>query len=709
MDITYLIDQLHYIDSVGQVKLKKLSLEQYQQLDECDLWRTERGKLSFVKDVTFGDERYEGKGRKDNSIPFRGSRLLSYELKSLAILYHRVGFIEGDYGFRWSSTNGILNPLNKFAQFLCERNYDSFRQFDQIPSIIQRKLLNNFLIANNAENGMDLLGTLSSRKAIQDSLPLLHRYGLICDNTATIFYDAIDAIPSIEGEDYSTSHPVIPTGILKQVIQQSKERIEEAERLLPQWEKANERLIHVLAESKVKFASQLAYNSSLVIRRHVGRYHSDNKTILKELKCLYESFKRLRVDVFLQVLTFTGMRNQEVGELKNNAAKSRDDRFYIQSVLSKTTPGKMTLNWVSNEDAYRAVSLLARYNKSMYARAKVFLEYHRDEMTQDLIYHLEDGMKQDKLFGVIPSVRSVRFTDNCEPKVGSRKGTPGKENRFSFLEYRFELSERDIQQLDMLNCNYRGMLGKKRRTRYKHGDEFTLTPHQFRHTFAWFIIANRLGDLDDIKYQFKHLSSAMSMVYAQRGYETIEDLLNVVEGFDAQVTEKLATELAAKAQVHRLSGGGGQRWVKAAEALEISVTNIDMASDGNTAITRKKTLHFKDVEQYKAFLVKHLKGVRGLPHGLCTGGEDCKIKNAAVPTGCVMCGNYLVSKRHLPHWKAMESYALSKLNIFEKATSEQQAPYQLLAKSWRATVKAARMIIEQVETGKDQSLEELRA
>lgn len=709
MDITYLIDQLQDIDSAGQVKLKKLSLEQYQQLDGCVLWRTERGKLIFVKDVTFGDERYEGKGRKDNSMPFRGSRLLNYELKSLIILYHRVGFIEGDYGFKWTSTNGILNPLNKFARFLCERNYDSFRQFDQIPSIIQRNLLNNFLIANNAESGMDLLKTLSSRKAIQDSLPLLHRYGLISDNTATIFYEAIDAIPSIEGEDYSTSHPVIPTGILKQVIQQSKERIEEAERLLPQWEKANEFLINALSESKIKYASQLAHSSNQVIRRHVGYYHSADKTIHKELKYLYKSLKGLRVDVFLQVLTFTGMRSQEVGELKNNAAKSRDNHFYIQSTLSKTTSGKMTLNWVGNEDAYRAVSLLARYNKSMYKRAKVLLDYHRDQMTQDLIYHLEDGMKQDKLFGVIPSVSSIRFTDICKPKAESQKNTTGKEGRFNFLEYRFELSERDIQQLNMLNCNYQGIMGKKRRIRYKQGDEFHLTPHQFRHTFAWFIIANRLGDLDDIKYQFKHLASAMSMVYAQRGYESIEDLLNVVDGFDDQVTEKLATELAEKAQVRRLSGGGGQRWVKAAEALEISVTNIDMISNGDAAISRKKTLHFKDVEQYKNFLVKHLKGVRGLPHGLCTGGENCKIKNAAVPTGCVMCGNYLVSKQHLPHWKAMERYALNKLNIFEQATSEQQAPYELQAKSWRTTAKAARIIIEQVETGKDQSLEELKA
>ncbi|ELS0750454.1 tyrosine-type recombinase/integrase [Vibrio vulnificus] len=708
MDITYLIDQLHYIDSIGRIKLTELTLEEYQRLDECILWCTERGKLTLVKNVTFGDKKYEGKGRQDSSMLFIGSSLYDYELKSIALLYHKVGFIEGDYGFRWSSTISILHPLKKFARFLCERNYDSFRQFDQLPTIIQRNLLDNFLIANNRDSGMDLIGTLSSRTAIQESIPTLHRYGLISDDTATVFYDAIEAIPSIESEEYSTSHPVIPTGILKQVIQQSKERIEVAERAICQWEEANERFINALIEGKVKYASKLAGSAGTVTRSHVGNYHSSDRAIKQDLGNLHDLFKRLRVDVYIQVLTFTGMRNQEVGALKNNAAKCRDGRFYIQSLLSKTAPGKMMLNWVSNEDAYRAVKLLARYNASIYARAEVLLKFHRNEMTQELIYHLEDGIEQNKLFGVIPSAFSVRFTDSCEVKSTAKKGT-GKESRFTFHEYCFELSERDIQQLDTLNCNYQGMQGKKRRTRYKQGDEFTLTPHQFRHTFAWFIIANRLGDLDDIKYQFKHLASAMSMVYSQRGYETIEDLLNVVEGFDAQVTDKLATELASKAQVRRLSGGGGQRWVKAAEALEISITNIDMANNYNTTTTRKKTLHFKDDVQYKAFLVKHLKGVRGLPHGLCTGGEDCKIKNAAVPTGCVLCGNYLVSKRHIPHWKAMESYALNKLNILEKATPEQQAPYQLQAKSWHATAKAARMIIEQIETGKEQSLEDLRA
>ncbi|KAB0287058.1 phage integrase family protein [Vibrio fortis] len=705
MDITYLIDQLHVVDSAGQLKLKQLCFEEYQRLNECVLWRTDRGQLNLIKNVTFGDVEYKGKARSENTMTFTGSELFDYELKALAILYHKIGYIEGDYGFRWSTTIGVLTPLKKLALFLSERNYDSFRQFNQVHPIMQRNLINSFLLANGSENGLDLRGVASARKQILDSLPVIHRYGLFSDDTAASFYDVINTIPNFETEDYSTSHPVIPTRILKQVIQQSKDRIDEAERLIPEWEKANGRLISRLIEGKPKFSKLIDNTASAVIRRYMSSHHNSNKELKAELDRLYETFKYFRVDVYVQVLAFTGMRNQEVAALKNDAAKSRDDRFYIQSVLSKTAPSGMNLNWVTNADACRAVRILSRFNKSILKRAQVLLEYHREVMTQELIYHLEDGIKQNRLFGVLPSKSAVRFTDNC--KLTTRSNSPGKDGKFNLNEYRFELSECDLQQLDMMNCNYKGMSGTRRRTQYREGEKFNITPHQFRHTFAWFIVANRLGDLDDVKYQFKHLSSSMSMVYSHRGYETIEELVDIIEGFDAQVTEKLATELASKAQVRRLSGGGGQRWVKAAEALQISVTNIGMENNDKAILTKKKTLHFRDIDQYKAFLVKHLKGVRGLPHGLCIGGEDCKIKNAAVPTGCVLCGNYLVSERHLPHWKAMESYALNKLNIFERATPEQQAPYQLLADSWRATLQSARMIIEQVETGRNKRFQKV--
>ena len=98
-------------------------------------------------------------------------------------------------------------------------------------------------------------------------------------------------------------------------------------------------------------------------------------------------------------------------------------------------------------------------------------------------------------------------------------------------------------------------------------------------------------------------------------------------------------------------------------------------------------------------MTKNLKNIRGLPHGYCTGGADCKISNAALPIGCVLCGSYIVEAKHLPHWRAMENQASNKLKIYEQATKEQQRPYNTMADSWRITVAAARKIINEVETG----------
>ncbi|MEI8597353.1 hypothetical protein P4S64_06155 [Vibrio sp. M60_M31a] len=56
---------------------------------------------------------------------------------------------------------------------------------------------------------------MSSRKAIQDSLPVLHRYGLISDKTAAAFYDAIDSIPSIECDRLQLITPSNPNRDIK--------------------------------------------------------------------------------------------------------------------------------------------------------------------------------------------------------------------------------------------------------------------------------------------------------------------------------------------------------------------------------------------------------------------------------------------------------------------------------------------------------------
>ncbi|NOU52625.1 hypothetical protein HG263_19150 [Pseudoalteromonas sp. JBTF-M23] len=100
------------------------------------------------------------------------------------------------------------------------------------------------------------------------------------------------------------------------------------------------------------------------------------------------------------------------------------------------------------------------------------------------------------------------------------------------------------------------------------------------------------------------------------------------------------------------------------------VIGISDSSSGNP--THIKQVHFKDVEQFKAFLIKNIDMIRGLPHGYCTAGDACKIKGAAVPAGCVSCGSFVVAKRHKSHWVAMKKNAQSKLEKYNSLSTEQQ-------------------------------------
>jgi integrase len=105
----------------------------------------------------------------------------------------------------------------------------------------------------------------------------------------------------------------------------------------------------------------------------------------------------------------------------------------------------------------------------------------------------------------------------------SKASSSDKAGILTLIKYRIQVTSTDIEQLEKMSCNYKSVSQKsgKRGLKYKVGDFFNFTAHQFRHTFAWFIIANQLGDLDDTKYQFKHLNRVMTFVCSERGYESL--------------------------------------------------------------------------------------------------------------------------------------------------------------------------------------------
>ncbi|MBF4323074.1 hypothetical protein EAY22_23030, partial [Vibrio anguillarum] len=68
-------------------------------------------------------------------------------------------------------------------------------------------------------------------------------------------------------------------------------------------------------------------------------------------------------------------------------------------------------------------------------------------------------------------------------------------------------TEADIEEFNTLNPTRHGNLSLG-------GYLPKLSPHDFRRTFAVFLVRNHLGNLMSLKYQYKHLNVAMSAWYA---------------------------------------------------------------------------------------------------------------------------------------------------------------------------------------------------
>ena len=271
--------------------------------------------------------------------------------------------------------------------------------------------------------------------------------------------------------------------------------------------------------------------------------------------------------------------------------------------------------------------------------------------------------------------------------MGDRNG-PEHANGFNNINKMFSIrvTEHDIAELERMGCNYQSVSSnhKKFKKPYKVGDFFNFTAHQFRHTFAWFIVANRLGDLDDIKYQYKHLENMMSLVYSQRGYESMEELIGLTESFSEFMISQAMEDMVSAAQDGTLAGKGGQNFI--AKLTEI------LADD----LTTGSTPHFKNMEELITFAAKHTNNFRGVSHGYCTKGSECKVRNAADPSHCVWCDSYIATPRHLPHWLVVKKRCESQLAAFEKFPSEIKQRLKAFSTALNDNLEAANIIIDQL-------------
>ena len=652
------------------ISINPLSKVEIEMLSNLVVWDQ---KTPSNKPMYFGGNYFKQSDTDKNAVLIdTGSVEFDFELKAIMISALHLGPVEGGTPYKWGTVAGRIRTLKTFCVFLQAKKYTSFRGLNNTKELALRNIIQDFICLPKLYGGMEQSKYSSSAKTVREALTFLHVYGVISKGLLSALIDelTITKINKHE-EEHRLKHSIIPTTVMKSILATSTEYIEKVKGDIDSFID-----IHTRANQKIKLSKAKETRHLLITK---------NKNLIAELRATRNCIKNLNLHVYTLVLAFTGMRDSEVYALKNHCHSKRVETgelvFTVSSHLSKTTEGFIKLDWVANQIVYEAIDLLSRVNEIYKERAKLILKYHKNIMSDNEINKFEQGIKVDRLFGIQHTCNTARF-------IHAPRGSDNVNGSISLDKHKVRVTAHDIAQLEKMGCNYQSISHSsgKRGVKYKVGCFFNVTAHQFRHTFAWFIIANRLGDLDDIKYQFKHLKQAMSLVYSKRGYESLNDLHTVIEYFEELVNKQAIEDIVESAKKEQVAGGGGERLSKLLTKLN--------SNEERVIFTTAQQPHFSNTQELIDFATKNSDSVRGLPHGYCTKGAECKIKNASDPSHCLYCDTYYVTPSHLPYWKAIKRSCEQKIERIQSLPDKTR--YQSFLTGLEDNLNAANEIINKL-------------
>jgi integrase len=670
-DLTYVMEAISHVD--GRITIADLSPAEIEGLRHRVVWAYSAQRAPNAS-YSFGDKSFRPQGIRRGVTINTGSTQYDYEVKAVMLLLFHSGLQEGGVPYKWQSVSQRARTLVRFAGYCTRHGLQSFRNISVIPALKFRNLLLGFITDSGSKGGMDARNATSSYKTVRDSLRHLADYGLVKRPDFGVLMDEF-TLANIEKHETENRlrHAIIPTGVMKRLIAEATTYIEQAEAKFDEFATLFRKSHQAIVATKCKDPKDAVF--------------STEREAFKKLKVLlYGHFRDLQRHTYTLVLAFTGMRDGEAGALKTGCAGHRTENgeqlYYVRSLLSKTDDNAISLDWVANDSAYRAVTILSKVNALYYERARLFQKHYDDALTEEEHSELAHGLAEQWLFGLRLTIGTANF-------MRLTKGSDGVRSLDLGL-YHIPVTEADLAQLEQMECNYRSVAANSghRGKPYVVSDIFNLTAHQFRHTFAWFIIANRLGDLDDIKYQFKHLHQAMTLVYTERGFKSLNELRIVIEHFEMFINGRSIDDIVQSAAASRVAGGGGERLARMLQALNTGTEGTVYGAEHQS--------HFHNVTEVIAFTTRHSNSIRGLPHGYCTKGPSCKIKNAADPSHCLYCDTYFATPKHLPYWRTIKANCEAKLSRIVTMPEDAQQQFQAFRQALEDNLFAADKIIGQL-------------
>jgi site-specific recombinase XerD len=385
---------------------------------------------------------------------------------------------------------------------------------------------------------------------------------------------------------------IIPDEVLHSLCAFTKSFMDRADELLTYKEKLGE----------FKPTGNNKYSISAQRKKHLKSLGWD-----QNLEKFNDELLLLRDSSLFWILLTTGMRIHEVLGIKRGGyrTETKEDQtfYYVKSVSEKTYEG--SAEWIAPKITIEAINILSRYAESF-----------QSKLESDLLTAISlDNVKEIARITHISGAIGLAVANNNNNKIAI-------------------LSGQTITSVRLPNlCKHIKL-------------DWKLSSHQFRRTFANYVVHSDLGDLRALKDHFKHWSLSMTALYAanpELDQELYEELLR----------ERLFVEDEIKSD-----------WF----SLEMPITGGDIAN--KILELRSSDEAVKAFPNRKAMIKAFTNNIpiRATGLGWCTNDDD-----GCMGGKCEQCEHGVVDTRNTEYWESMLIQQLELSELDDIGESGQQA------------------------------------
>ncbi len=314
---------------------------------------------------------------------------------------------------------------------------------------------------------------------------------------------------------------------------------------------------------------------------------------------IQKELRTLATACSILMLNFSGMRMNELLNIKTDGFKivDSDPKLYVLRSFETKISGGETVDYITSPIAEEAFNTLTIIHSL--ARKYAFPN------SNDLF--LSSKHKKLLAYGRADSI-ALNISNFSK-------------------DINLVLDHEDVKESELINGP---------REEIKPGEIWPLASHQFRRTLIVNFVAHRLGTINAVKQQVKHMYATMTEYYAKNS--------KLAETFNLN----MVTELAESIEDELLNEGVRQykRFHYSEEQLA-GIKGVEIMEERGTA----KILSDNEIKQlFKTGLYKISKSM----YGYCTKGNLCDRKDSIDPTFCgANCSTMIITKENALNWQKL--------------------------------------------------------